>query len=413
MGVRKITAQTAAANAARGPADEYLQNFAATTIQRFWKGHRVRKAIHEQQTAVAQYESDLRDIEEAYYRADAAARTIQGAWQSFRNRRIYQYYRDLIQFRERGDPKEILRSINPREAQLMDAAAGMHIRFRLGGTTFPPLVFYKIFTHRPVTDICAFCPRDYAQEVRMTATDVHNKPKGGATGGGASSGGAAPPPKKKFSEDFDLEESLREYIKPDGSLGLRSTRGWYERFENNGWRPISERLLMDEDPVTTMTKLKRTPFFHFNPAVRRDERVRRAKQRKREWMLKMYRDGMTGGVLPGGGAAGGAGGLGPEAFAALQGRLDELDLEELDPLAEELLQWTDQLDFEGYLDDWTSLACTLGSEALVPEPEQPYLSPAPPPSHDLRGAMATAGVPLAPFKGGATPAAGATSTLNI
>ena len=53
--------------------------------------------------------------------------------------------------RERGDPKELLRSINPREAQLADAASGIHVRFRLGGTVFPPLVFYKIYTHRPVT----------------------------------------------------------------------------------------------------------------------------------------------------------------------------------------------------------------------------------------------------------------------
>ena len=57
----------------------------------------------------------------------------------------------MCMYRERGDPKELLRSINPREAQLADAAAGVHVRFRLGGTTFPPLVFYKIFTHRPIT----------------------------------------------------------------------------------------------------------------------------------------------------------------------------------------------------------------------------------------------------------------------
>ena len=52
-----------------------------------------------------------------------------------------------------GDPKEILKSINPREAQLLDAAAGAHVRFRLGGSSWPPLIFYKIFTHRPVTGI--------------------------------------------------------------------------------------------------------------------------------------------------------------------------------------------------------------------------------------------------------------------
>jgi len=64
-------------------------------------------------------------------------------------------------------------------------------------------------------------------------------------------------------------DTCREYLKPDGTVGVRSTRGWYERAENNGWRPISERILVEEDPITTMTKMKRMPLFHFSPGVRR------------------------------------------------------------------------------------------------------------------------------------------------
>jgi hypothetical protein len=61
----------------------------------------------------------------------------------------------------------------------------------------------------------------------------------------------------------------REYIRPNGTLGMRSVCGWYARSDNNGWRPIAERILLDEDPITTITRLKRTPLFHYNPAVRR------------------------------------------------------------------------------------------------------------------------------------------------
>lgn len=50
----------------------------------------------------------------------------------------------------------MLRCINVREAALVDAAAGLVVRFRLGGSSFPPLVFYKIFTHRPVTGTHSF-----------------------------------------------------------------------------------------------------------------------------------------------------------------------------------------------------------------------------------------------------------------
>jgi hypothetical protein len=53
--------------------------------------------------------------------------------------------------REAADPRQLLRSINAAEAALVEPAAGLHIRFRLGGSSFPPILLYKLFTHRPVT----------------------------------------------------------------------------------------------------------------------------------------------------------------------------------------------------------------------------------------------------------------------
>lgn len=66
--------------------------------------------------------------------------------------------------REGSSPVELLKCINPREASLIDAASRIHLRFRLGGCSFPPTVMYKIFTHAPVADICSFGPRAYAAE---------------------------------------------------------------------------------------------------------------------------------------------------------------------------------------------------------------------------------------------------------
>ncbi len=37
-------------------------------------------------------------------REDAAAAKVQELWRRYANRRIYRYYRDLIQFRLTGDP---------------------------------------------------------------------------------------------------------------------------------------------------------------------------------------------------------------------------------------------------------------------------------------------------------------------
>ena len=55
-----------------------------------------------------------------------------------------------------------------QEAELAkDAALGVHIRLRLGGVQFPPNIYYKIFTTRPVADLGAFAPRDYALQRKV------------------------------------------------------------------------------------------------------------------------------------------------------------------------------------------------------------------------------------------------------
>ncbi|KAJ1481383.1 hypothetical protein T484DRAFT_2730790 [Baffinella frigidus] len=99
-------------------------------------------------------------------RQGAAAFVIQRSFRRFINVRIYKYYRNLVNFRHRGDPGLLLRCINPQEAALtQDRASGAVVRFRLGGAMFPPIVYYKIFVRSAVTDVGAFAPRDYTQRV--------------------------------------------------------------------------------------------------------------------------------------------------------------------------------------------------------------------------------------------------------
>lgn len=49
---------------------------------------------------------------------------------------VYRYYRDLINFKTRGNPSMMLKCINPNEAKYLDPAAGIHIKFRLAGVSF-------------------------------------------------------------------------------------------------------------------------------------------------------------------------------------------------------------------------------------------------------------------------------------
>jgi len=71
---------------------------------------------------------------------------IQRAWRRFVSRRIFSYYKDLVNFYMAGDPAQLLKSCSPEEASLAksDAAIGIHVRFRLGGLSFPPTIYYKV-----------------------------------------------------------------------------------------------------------------------------------------------------------------------------------------------------------------------------------------------------------------------------
>ena len=107
-----------------------IYHIAAMQIQYMWRSFHRNRYIGM---------SDLSPQEKAVVK-------IQHLWRRYTNRRIYFYYRNLIKFRNAGDPALMLRCINPREAALFDQASGVHVRFRLGGSSFPPTILYKVFT---------------------------------------------------------------------------------------------------------------------------------------------------------------------------------------------------------------------------------------------------------------------------
>ena len=66
--------------------------------------------------------------------------------------------------------------------------------------------------------------------------------------------------------------------------------GWYQRWENNGWRPIADRWFVDPEATARQQKAEaQQQWFHYCPKVRRQEREAASKQRKRLWMSKIYR----------------------------------------------------------------------------------------------------------------------------
>ena len=138
-----------------------------------------------------------------------------------------------------------MRTINPTEAKYIDSAAGIRIRFRLAGERFPPTIYYKIFTNRPVQDLCANAPRNYTRPyLRLkSAVDSNNK-------------------LNRFPEQGLF---LFRILFTRNLMSVIDQEGWYRRIENNGWRPVAYTHLLQanmEEYYCSNEYQKSVPFSH-------------------------------------------------------------------------------------------------------------------------------------------------------
>ncbi|XP_059786376.1 protein MFI isoform X2 [Balaenoptera ricei] len=222
--------------------------------------------------------------ESEFTKTDRAARVIQKAWKSFL-------------------------------AELLDAAAGINVRFRLGGVKFPPEIYYKIFTHRHIEDLCANSPRDYTK----------------------------------------LPAKRTSHIKND-NLQEEDYSGWYRRIENNGWRPVSDKFWKSTENV--MVGDKKESEFHFSKLKRRQDIEKKRKIKKIEWMRQMYYTGTleakstnheTLGLI----------------HTATKGLIKAFEDGGIDSVMEwevdEVLNWTNTLNFDEYIANWKEIATSNSS----------------------------------------------------
>ncbi|XP_062983801.1 protein MFI [Elgaria multicarinata webbii] len=273
---------------------------------------RYRKRAHKVDAIIELYRDDRQD-KQMY-----AANIIQRAWRRWLDVGVFEYYKELIGFKQCGDPSHLMRYIDPREAEFLDAAAGVHIRFRLGGTKFPPSIYYKIFTHRPIVDMCAHSPKDYAK------LEVKRGQRG------------------KFQNTSSEDHS-----------------DWYKRIENNGWRLLSLRYWKALDPVTANDNIT-TKEFHCHKILKKQEMEKRRKRRKIEWLKKMY-FGKSLQVKTMDAAAT------VLIQRAAEGLITSLENEGIEAVMEwevdEMLKWTNALNYEEYVKQWKQIGTSKVSDS--------------------------------------------------
>lgn len=290
-----------------------MYHIAAIQIQWAWRGHVSRTRKNYKKT-----------------KEEIACEKIQRWWRTFTNVKIFNYYKDLISFKNKGDPIQLLKSINPSEAMLLDPASKCHLRFRLGGEKFPPLIYYKIFTHAPLWDIGAFAPRDY---MKIKAK------------------------KKKQIVDIRFDKHHDD----------NDNKGWYERTENNGWRPISDKILSPFDTVEIRTSKARKKF-HRDLMKRKELSYQTKRQRKLKWLRKLYKDAKNAELI----AENDNLKHEPEIENMYSNpfeeqRFLEYDNDNFDKEVNALIEWWEDLDYDKYVSNWGELATSGKSDLKTDE----------------------------------------------
>lgn len=213
-----------------------IYHVAAFEIQTTWRRYQSQKP--KDSTALQTKKPPVVHQDEASRKLLSAILRVQRAWRRLSDYRVYESLKDTIAgFRRTGDPCLLLRTVLPRESMLLDPSMQVHVRFRLGGTRFPPSIYYRIYTHGTVVDLGAFAPRNYAAE--------------------------------RAGEHAN----------------------WYAREENNGWRPLAVRFAPGgqvKDEVEQATSRKVVSDFHFSRLKRRQDLERRRRQRTVDWMRRLY-----------------------------------------------------------------------------------------------------------------------------
>ena len=109
--------------------------------------------------------------------------------------------------------------------------------------------------------------------------------------------------------------------------------------------------------------------WHHSKLLRREEQARRQKQRKRQWLKKMYAlgraeggGGMRGTGCTGRGAAARAGDEGRGAPSPAGWSGSEEEEADFEGGVDEMLKWSESLDFDSYHQGWLGLATSARPE---------------------------------------------------
>jgi hypothetical protein len=138
--------------------------------------------------------------------------------------------------------------------------------------------------------------------------------------------------------------------------------GWYERIENNGWRPISDKILTPFDTVELRTSKARKKFHH-DLMKRKQLNAAEKRKRKLKWLKKLYKDAKNAEMVNENDALKHDPNI-EELYTNPfdEPRFMEYDNQNFDKEVNSLIEWCEDLDYDKYVSNWGELATSGQTE---------------------------------------------------
>ena len=147
----------------------------------------------------------------------------------------------------------------------------------------------------------------------------------------------------------------------------KATEGWYQRSDNNGWRPITDNVLAPFDSVESATA-KKAHTYHFDKKKRAEITAAERRKKKLKWLKKLYFDAKRSDDAEVEKARLLEGGLTQQPTAEKNEenpfsdpQLVEMPEDKFETYVDGLLEWSEALDYDKYTENWRLIATSAPS----------------------------------------------------
>jgi hypothetical protein len=183
--------------------------------------------------------------------------SIENWWIGIRNRQLFQILKDAVCTAEHSLTRDVAQKLCPREAELLkDPTMNAKVKFRFGGSTFPPVILFKVFIGMQGKGVKYMNGKKMIKSTTVAAEDAR-KMMGNRRYFDLLLTDACHHSQLKITDDMDVT-TLKEYMQFTANLDETPA---HLGGKQNLWRQLDLQVLPRHshlhDIITTMVSLQR------------------------------------------------------------------------------------------------------------------------------------------------------------